>query len=277
MEGASIGENAKTCGTEVKKFRDWKGFDEALRLPSSVMSAFFTLPASQRKRKRDDTSAATSSNKRLVTARGSVKDSKTSRNTRPERDESISGSASEDGEDGGKIEDGAISSSDSESDDETAAERRLRLAEQYLQNIKGEVDEVGYDAEEIDKDLIAERLQEDVVCLITVAELSFCTLTKCQGRNQRTPLPAYNGRPCVLQRNQHTVSFRYRHDDLHRGLPSLCLYGLQRHHSYKMGASYPKASSPIVQAQEVSEKGASSDISTTQKVDFNQGSKAKVQ
>ena len=56
------------------------------------------------------------------------------------------------------------SSSESESGDETAAERRLRLAEQYLENVKGEVDEVGFDADEIDRDLIAERLQEDVVC-----------------------------------------------------------------------------------------------------------------
>ena len=52
---------------------------------------------------------------------------------------------------------------DSGSEDETAAERRLRLAEQYLENIKGEVDEAGFDAEQIDRDLIAERLQEDVV------------------------------------------------------------------------------------------------------------------
>ncbi len=98
--------------------------------------------------------------------------------SRPERDESISGSASEDGVDGGKAEDEAVPSSDFESDDETAAERRLRLAEQYIQNIKGEVDEVGYDAEEIDKDLIAERLQEDVVCLVSAAKLLCFTLTQ---------------------------------------------------------------------------------------------------
>jgi len=54
-------------------------------------------------------------------------------------------------------------SSESDDEDETGAERRLRLAERYLENIKGEVDEVGFDAEEIDRDLIAERLQEDVV------------------------------------------------------------------------------------------------------------------
>ena len=56
-----------------------------------------------------------------------------------------------------------VSSSNSDDDGETAAERRLRLAEQYLKNIKSEVDEAGFDAEDIDRDLIAERLQEDSV------------------------------------------------------------------------------------------------------------------
>ena len=60
-----------------------------------------------------------------------------------------------------------VSDSESEEEDETGAERRLRLAEQYLENIKEEVDEIGFDAEEIDRDLIAERLQEDVVCNVS--------------------------------------------------------------------------------------------------------------
>ena len=71
-------------------------------------------------------------------------------------DEEIESTESE----GSKAED-----SGSESDeDETAAERRLKLAERYLDNIREEVDEAGFDAEEIDRDLIAERLKEDVVC-----------------------------------------------------------------------------------------------------------------
>lgn len=66
------------------------------------------------------------------------------------------GSSSEEGEEGSDAE-------------ETAAERRLRLAERYLSNIRNEVeasatnaDPSAFDAEEIDRDLIAERLIEDV-------------------------------------------------------------------------------------------------------------------
>lgn len=92
-----------------------------------------------------------------------------SKPARRERDDSISGSGSEDSDDGGdneEFEGLSDSSSNSGSEgnedgEETAAERRLRLAERYLENIREEVDEVGFDAEEIDRDLIAERLQED--------------------------------------------------------------------------------------------------------------------
>ena len=131
------------------------------------MSSFFTLPASHRKRKREDDSAAPSTKKRVAAARGAAKDAKASRNPRPKRDESISSSGSEAKGKRGRASDEVDSSGGSESEDETGAERRLRLAEQYLQNIKGEVDEIGFDAEEIDKDLIAERLQEDVVCIVS--------------------------------------------------------------------------------------------------------------
>ncbi|KLJ10711.1 hypothetical protein EMPG_13923 [Blastomyces silverae] len=78
------------------------------------------------------------------------------------RDESISGSESDDDDfsqsEASIEEDG----SEEESEDETAADRRLRLAERYLENIREEVDEVGFDAADIDRDLIAERLKEDV-------------------------------------------------------------------------------------------------------------------
>jgi ribosomal RNA-processing protein 9 len=85
---------------------------------------------------------------------------------KPQRDESISGSEDESAGEAEEpfFDEGAeSSSSDEEGGDaeETAAERRLRLAERYLENIREEVDEVGFDAEEIDRDLIAERLKED--------------------------------------------------------------------------------------------------------------------
>ena len=128
------------------------------------MSSFFTTPASQKKRKRADATQLAAAKRRNVTT--------TSKNgTRPPpaskkqgaRDESISGSDSDDEAlqyvRGDESEDGT---DESEFENETAAERRLRLAEQYLDNVREEVDEVGFDAAQVDRDLIAERLEEDV-------------------------------------------------------------------------------------------------------------------
>lgn len=129
------------------------------------MSSFFTLPASQRKRKREDRVAAPGSKKRGVAVNGDSRGKQSSQ--RQERDESISGSESED--DQGSVESGLSDEDGDTSDDseqgETGADRRLKLAERYLDNIREEVDEVGFDAAEIDRDLIAERLKEDVVCI----------------------------------------------------------------------------------------------------------------
>src|SRR5690606_38025953 len=107
----------------------------------------------------------------------------------PERDESISGSDSEDYE----TEDDQASdvrsdaeASESEEEKETAAEARLRLAERYLENLKGEVEEVGFDAADLDRDLIAERLEEEVAELKGKVyrdlskELAFHKATHCQ-------------------------------------------------------------------------------------------------
>ncbi|KAL4736844.1 WD40-repeat-containing domain protein [Aspergillus similis] len=124
------------------------------------MSSFFTLPASQRKRKREDRAGAPASKKRGVDVDGDTRN-KSGRKSR-ERDESISGS---DLDDDAESVASVVSEeeSGSESDDgETAADRRLKLAERYLENVREEVDDYGFDAAEIDRDLIAERLKEDV-------------------------------------------------------------------------------------------------------------------
>ncbi|KAF2644271.1 WD40 repeat-like protein [Massarina eburnea CBS 473.64] len=115
------------------------------------MSSFFTVPASLRKRKRAETGSATSK-KRNAT-----------QSSRPDRDESISGSEeSGDERDNTFFEDPEASES-SDDEKENAAEKRLRLAERYLENIRNEVeDDGGFDAAEIDRDLIADRLKEDV-------------------------------------------------------------------------------------------------------------------
>jgi ribosomal RNA-processing protein 9 len=124
------------------------------------MSSFFTLPASQRKRKREDRAGAPASKKRGVDVDGDARN-RSGRKSR-ERDESISGSdLDEDAESVASVV--SEEESGSESDDgETAADRRLKLAERYLENVREEVDDYGFDAAEIDRDLIAERLKEDV-------------------------------------------------------------------------------------------------------------------
>lgn len=129
------------------------------------MSSFFTLPASQKKRKRSEADLPAPS-KRRTTNKGTTTASKTTPAKKLQRDESISGSESDEGEGPRRTtpEDGEDDATTSQSDleDETGAEKRLRLAERYLANIKGEVDKGDFDAEQIDRDLIAERLKEDV-------------------------------------------------------------------------------------------------------------------
>ncbi|KAM0073471.1 pre-rRNA processing protein [Fusarium odoratissimum] len=132
------------------------------------MSSFFTVPGAQKKRKRTETSEQPK--KRVAPSKSAGKTY--SKNAGPTKkrverdDESISGSDSDDDE---SYDSASVASDvemeDNESDDEegeTAAERRLRLAERYLENVKEHVDEAGFDAADIDRDLIAERLQEDV-------------------------------------------------------------------------------------------------------------------
>ncbi|KAG0645415.1 putative WD repeat-containing [Hyphodiscus hymeniophilus] len=127
------------------------------------MSSFFTIPASQKKRKRTETIGPP---KKRIASSNPTRESKPPR--KPQRDDSISGSDDDsDPDPRNGIEDEELESSSGEEgggdEEATAAERRLRLAERYLENIRTEVDEVGFDAEEIDRDLIAERLKEDAL------------------------------------------------------------------------------------------------------------------
>jgi len=137
------------------------------------MSSFFTVPGAHKKRKQ--TGASEPPKKRINASNTSSKPSGSrapakaapSKSKRPERDESISGSDSEDYDTDVSIpehEGSDNGTDDTDNEGETAAERRLRLAERYLANVRKEVevdDEYGFDAEEVDKDLIAERLIED--------------------------------------------------------------------------------------------------------------------
>ncbi|GAA5872854.1 hypothetical protein JCM8547_005719 [Rhodosporidiobolus lusitaniae] len=59
---------------------------------------------------------------------------------------------------------GAEYSSEEDDDLETPAQKRLRLSQMYLKSLeKDKEEEVGFDAADLDRDIIAERLQQDVL------------------------------------------------------------------------------------------------------------------
>ncbi len=140
----------------------------------AAMSSFFTAPGAQKKRKRP--TATEPPKKRIAPTRGGPRAATKAvpakaapiQKKAVERDESISGSDLDSDESGDELLDRADSegaSDDSENEAETAAEKRLRLAQRYLEKTQKEVeeyDEYAFDAEEVDRDLLAERLQEDV-------------------------------------------------------------------------------------------------------------------
>lgn len=114
------------------------------------MSSFFTKPTQSKKRKSAPTNPTASAPKKSK--------------ARPSDDESISGSESD------VSSAGARTPTPSESDEEgtTEAGRRLKLAQQYLENVRRDVaedqelDPGSFDAAEIDKEVISRRLKEDV-------------------------------------------------------------------------------------------------------------------
>lgn len=124
------------------------------------MSSFFTLPASQRKRKRTKPSEQASKK-----ARREPSDARSAKRRQP-ADEDISSGESGDDAPAATAEDSVESQSEeSEAEGEDAAGRRTRLAERYLENTKNEVLAEGFDAEDIDRELLAartgQRLKED--------------------------------------------------------------------------------------------------------------------
>ena len=138
------------------------------------MSSFFTAPGAQ-KRKRP--SGAEAPKKRFAAnktpsksaSKGPTKPATGPKKKAVERDESISGSDLESDASGDERPERSGSeeaSDESDNEGETVAEKRLRLAQRYLEKTRKEVevelDEYAFDAEEIDRDLLAERLQEDV-------------------------------------------------------------------------------------------------------------------
>lgn len=117
------------------------------------MSSFFTTPASQRKRKRNEDGAGKSSGRNRAASRPQKK-------SREDRDESISGSDSEGLEDVDEETSHTLSAESSSEDDEDVAARRTKLASRYLENTRKEILAEGFDAKDIDNELLAQRLGE---------------------------------------------------------------------------------------------------------------------
>ncbi|KAI1367397.1 WD40-repeat-containing domain protein [Xylaria arbuscula] len=121
------------------------------------MSSFFSVPGAQKKRKRDNDGAA---GRRTARPRPTTKPQAAPKK-RVEQDEEISSESDSDPQSADDVE-GSASESDEDDKDETAAQKRLRLASEYLSRVRQEVEATGWDAEEIDKDMIAARLEDDV-------------------------------------------------------------------------------------------------------------------
>jgi ribosomal RNA-processing protein 9 len=132
---------------------------------------FFATGSKKRKRPPTSTSVFVP-RKKPATANGKLKSKKPS-GTQPKkriaRDEELS-DATEDDHDLGGVDDMDLRASDedpyqsgSENENETPAEKRLRLAQMYLEGVKSSLAEGEYDAAEIDKELISARLKQDVL------------------------------------------------------------------------------------------------------------------
>ncbi|KAH6689571.1 ribosomal RNA-processing protein [Plectosphaerella plurivora] len=160
------------------------------------MSSFFSIPSSK---KRKTTTSSEKPRKRIAGAAPARTPAKaaSSKSAAPakkqeERDESISGSDIDDDESIGSAaeDEGSDDGSESDRENETAAERRLRLAENYLSNISKEIqEEVGFDARDVDRELLAERIQLDVseakgrVYRTIADQLAFDTASHCYFKN----------------------------------------------------------------------------------------------
>jgi ribosomal RNA-processing protein 9 len=140
------------------------------------MSSFFTLSASQKKRKRAEKEQNPTHKKRRGDERPTQRGAKSRVS---QRDESISGSESEEGSAApADLSENEVYTSESEHENETGAEKRLRLAERYLDNLREEIGEGEFDAADLDRDILAERLKEDV--------------SESKGRLYRFITPTYN-------------------------------------------------------------------------------------
>lgn len=132
---------------------------------------FFATGSKKRKRVPSSVSVP---RKKAATTNGKLRSKKPSSGVpqpkkRSARDEELS-DATEDDRGLGGVDDMDLRASDedpyqsgSENENETPAEKRLRLAQMYLEGVKTSLADGEYDAAEIDKELISARLKQDVL------------------------------------------------------------------------------------------------------------------
>lgn len=123
----------------------------------SMNDPFLSDPS--RKRKRNKVTSTT----RSISNAGKGLNNRTNGRISRVDDEEISSESEEEDESLDEDEDEDIDDSDKEFADETATDKRRRLAKQYLENIKTqELHEDEFDAKDLDNDIIGRRLQRDV-------------------------------------------------------------------------------------------------------------------
>jgi len=125
---------------------------------------FLSDPKSRKKRSR--------SNRNTSTTTKTQNNKKSKRTTEQDNvgDEEISGISDSEDEQGNVSYDDAVEEQDDgdevdseeEFAQENAADKRRRLAKQYLDNLKQETEGYDFDAQDLDNDIIAKRLREDV-------------------------------------------------------------------------------------------------------------------
>ncbi|KAF8635575.1 hypothetical protein AX15_000225 [Amanita polypyramis BW_CC] len=121
----------------------------------------FFASTKPRKRKRTDSGAPNGRNtkQKITSAKAAPK-----KDRRKFADEELSDqTGDEHGIDDLDLTAGRDESPEEEDDNETPAEKRLRLAKLYLESVKNDLAEGEYDAAEIDKEIINSRLKQDVL------------------------------------------------------------------------------------------------------------------
>ncbi|KAK2460744.1 hypothetical protein APHAL10511_007214 [Amanita phalloides] len=124
----------------------------------------FFAPAKSRKRKRTDSGA--SNGRPRAKTRVASKPNQSKKGRRKAADEELSDETSDErGIDDLDLREGDddLPASGEEEDNETPAEKRLRLAKLYLESVKDDLADGEYDAAEIDREIINARLKQDVL------------------------------------------------------------------------------------------------------------------